>query len=58
MTEWEITEAMIKFGGGFVSSLGRLIRQADEDNKKKLVKAFPEYINKYKELVKFLPERE
>ena len=56
-TEWEITEAMIVYGGSFVQTLGRLIRQADVDNKRRLVAAFPEYIEQYKELARMLPER-
>jgi hypothetical protein len=55
--EWEITEAMIVFGGSFVQTLGRLIRQADMDNKRRLVSAFPEYIEQYKELARMLPEK-
>lgn len=55
-TEWEITEAMIVYGGGFVQSLGRLVRQADVDNKRRLVAAFPEYFKQYKELARMLPQ--
>lgn len=55
-TEFEITEAMIIYGGSFVQSLGRLVRQADEDNKRRLVAAFPEYFEKYRELARMLPE--
>lgn len=54
-TEWEITEAMIRFGGGFVQGLGRLYRQADHDNQRRLVSAFPEYFKEYKELALMLP---
>jgi len=47
MTDFEITEAMIVYGGGFVSSLGRLWRQADAINRGKLRDAFPEYWTSY-----------
>lgn len=49
-TEWEITEAMIAYGGGFVSQLGRLIRLADTTNKRKLATAFVDYIKQYDEI--------
>lgn len=50
MSDFEITEAMICFGGGFVSGLGRLWRQADTDNRARLKAAFPEYWHQYAEL--------
>lgn len=48
-TAYEITEAMIQYGGGFVSGLGCLYRQADMSNQAKLVAAFPEYFAQYRE---------
>lgn len=45
--EWHVTEAMIRWGGGFVQGLGRLFRQADADNKDRLLRAFPEYFAEY-----------
>lgn len=53
---YEISEAMIKFGGGFVQGLGRLFRQADEDNRRRLLLAFPEYWKQYDELASFNEE--
>jgi hypothetical protein len=47
LDDYAITEAMIVFGGGFVSGLGRLWRQADSTNKGKLRDAFPEYWASY-----------
>lgn len=44
---WHVTEAMIRYGGGFVAGLGRLFRQADADNKERLLRAFPEYFAEY-----------
>lgn len=49
-TDWEITEAMIQYGGGFVAHLGKLFRLADETNKAKLKAAFPEYWQQYETL--------
>ncbi len=48
--DWEITEAMIRYGGSFVHSLGRLWRMADSVNKAKLQTAFPEYWIKYRDI--------
>ena len=54
MTEWEITEAMIVYGGSFVSMLGKLYRLADTDNRARLRQAFPEYWAEYIELAQLL----
>lgn len=48
--DYEITEVMIRWGGSFVQGLGRLFRQADEDNQARLKSAFPEYWRKYAEI--------
>ena len=56
--QWEITEAMIRFGGGFVFALGRLYRTADADNQARLRRAFPEYWAEYATLVPMLKARE
>lgn len=50
MSDYEITEAMIVYGGSFVSQLGTLFRYADVYNAAKLKAAFPEYWTKYQEL--------
>jgi hypothetical protein len=47
VTDYEITDAMIVYGGHFVSKLGRLFRLADEHNQAKLKAAFPEYWREY-----------
>lgn len=46
----ETTEAMIRFGGSFVQSLGKLYRQADDDNRHRLVAAFPHYFSRYRQI--------
>ena len=50
LTDYEVTEAMIQFGGSFVRGLGELYRRADEHNKAKLRMAFPEYFAEYRDL--------
>lgn len=46
-SDFQITEMMIKHGGGFVSKLGMLFRIADDDNKEILKNAFNGYWKKY-----------
>lgn len=48
----DVTEAMLKWGGGFVKALAQAMRIADDDNLKKLKDAFPEYWKQYKEMAK------
>jgi len=50
MTDYQITAAMMTYGGSFVSTLGKLFRMADERNMAKLKAAFPEYWDEYREL--------
>ena len=38
---------MQRFGGGFVKALGEAMAHADFENKPKLVKAFPKYMEQY-----------
>lgn len=57
VTDYEITDAMISYGGGFVNALGHLYRRADEINKAKLRMAFPEYWEQYREMVTLRMER-
>lgn len=49
-SEYEITEAMLTFGGGFIQQLARCIRASDERNKRTLIAAFPEYMTQYDEI--------
>lgn len=51
ITDYDITDAMITYGGGFVSGLGRLYRQADAVNQALLKAAFPHYWKEYREVV-------
>jgi hypothetical protein len=49
-TDYDITEAMIIYGGGFVSALGALFRCADAENQQILKSAFAHYWTEYREL--------
>jgi hypothetical protein len=55
VTDYDVTEAMLKHGGSFVRQLATLIRLADEDNRRRLVAAFPEYMAKYRDLASKVP---
>ena len=43
-----VAEAMIKYGGFFVKSLGKVLQQADHINQQKIKNTWPEYWRKYK----------
>ncbi len=47
-----IVQTMINLGGSFVSALGSLYRQADDDNRARLKAAFPEYWAEYEALAR------
>ena len=47
--DFAITEAMIQTGGGFVSGLGKLWRQADPVNQERLKLAFTGYWTTYRD---------
>lgn len=46
--DFDTVDAMIRYGGGFVSALGVAWRKADADNQRRLRTAFPEYWEKYR----------
>ena len=50
MTDWEITQAMIVYGGGFVSALGELWRRGDAHNQERLKATFADYWELYEEI--------
>lgn len=49
-TDYDITEAMIVYGGGFVQLLGRLYRHADIMNQARIREAWPEYWQQYSDI--------
>lgn len=49
-TDYEIIDAMIQYGGGFVAKLGHLFHYADPANQARLRAAFPEYWAEYRDL--------
>ncbi len=51
ITDVDIVDAMMLYGGSFVARLGELFCVADAQNQKKLKAAFPEYWKEYTEIV-------
>ncbi len=51
ISDHDIVDAMIVYGGGFAARLGKLFRVADAQNQKKLKAAFPEFWTQYAEIV-------
>ncbi len=44
----KVANAMLNYGGSFVSSLGKALLDADEVNQQKIKNAFPKYWERYK----------
>ena len=57
MTDYNIIQAMHQYGGSFVRRLAELYQYADDDNRKRLKEAFPEYWTKYSELASLTEKR-
>ena len=52
----QVTDAMMRFGGGFISRLGQLFRYADPVNQARLKAAFPDYWAQFAELARAAAE--
>ena len=52
MKDSEVLEAMYRYGGGFVQALARCFSAADADNRSRLLAAFPELWEKYREFAR------
>jgi hypothetical protein len=50
MTDYQIVDAMLTYGGSFVQSLAQAWRCADAQNQARLKAAFPDYWDHYREL--------
>jgi hypothetical protein len=51
ITDWDIADAMTRYGGSFAQALGRLYLAADESNQRRLREAFPDAWAEYREIV-------
>ena len=50
----QIMKAMAYFGGSFVKALAACIGAADEENLQRIKETWPEYWEKYSEMLEFL----
>lgn len=50
--DMKVIQAMIRFGGSFVSNLGKAALCADPNNLQRIKDAFPEYWEQYTEMAK------
>lgn len=58
MDDYKIADAMIRYGGSFVSELGKLFRYADTDNRARIKTAWPEYWQTYEDIAVWAAARE
>ena len=54
LSDYQITQAMKDYGGGFVKQLGQLYRLADDPNKAKIKECWSEYWQTYSEMAERL----
>ena len=52
MSDEDVVEAMIRYGGGFASALGTLYRLADRDNRTRIKTTWADYWQRYDELAR------
>ena len=57
LDDYKVIKIMDQYGGRFIKRLADLFLVADDDNRKRLKEAFPEYWIKYSELA-LLKEKE
>lgn len=50
ITDYDVTQAMLTYGGSFVEKLALLFRAADPVNQARIKNAFPDYWLQYMEL--------
>lgn len=51
-----MVEAMRSYGGNFIRSLAECFLTADPNNLKRLCEAFPDYVQRYREMAEIMPE--
>lgn len=52
ITDRDVADAMVRFGGGFVTALGYAFRHADAVNQQKIKETWPEYWERYTQTAK------
>lgn len=56
LTDFQIAQTMIHYGGSFVRNLGMLFRLADDVNKAKIKNTWPNYWEQYTSMTRRCPE--
>ena len=54
----EVLDAMVAYGGGFVSALGKAGWNADEENLRRIKEAWPEYWLEYTNIAKVVRQKQ
>lgn len=57
ISEYDVANAMVRYGGGFAEGLGRLYFSADDNNRAKIKAAWPELWAEYRDLARLHLER-
>jgi hypothetical protein len=57
VTDHQVIEAMMTFGGRFVQNLGKALKCADERNFARLKNAFSDYLEQYREVAELQEQR-
>lgn len=52
ITDRDVADAMVRFGGSFVQALGRAFYTADAENQQKIKATWPEYWLRYTQTAK------
>lgn len=58
VSDSEIADAMQRYGGSFVSALAEAWYLGDDDNRFKLLRAFPEYVEEFREVARLKRARQ
>ena len=57
VTDFEMAEAMTKYGGSFCQHLGSLWYHADPENRAKILATWPDYCAEYRDLARLKREQ-
>jgi hypothetical protein len=52
IAEHDVAEAMVRYGGGFASALGKALFHADAENHDRIKAAFPELWEQYRDIAR------
>lgn len=52
ISDYDVAQTMIRFGGSFVAALAQAWCRADDRNQQRIQEAFPDYWTEYRELAR------